>query len=242
MKEYIKFFKNYTDKFIYDDKDRQKHIDVKKEHSFYVYGNSIKYLKESKLKENEKVLKFISLFHDIGRFSQLDIYQTFDDFKSVDHGYLGCKVINNENLLEDFSEKERNIISSSIFNHNKFSLTNDCDDETLHYCKLIRDFDKLDIYRVHIKYYIDNNKITEIDDGFYKLIMNEQTKNYSEIKSDTDLTLLMLSWAFDFNSQFMFKQIIDNKYFNQLFDLLLEGEKRDNIKNKIFEYIKSKIN
>ena len=42
---------------------------------------------------NTDLAELIGLFHDIGRFEQWRVYQSFSDDKTIDHADLGVKII-----------------------------------------------------------------------------------------------------------------------------------------------------
>lgn len=89
-----------------------------------------------------------AVFHDIGRFEQVKQYDTFLDHLSRDHADLGCEVLVKEHFLEFLTEREQQQVLTAIRNHNKFRIEDGLDEETLLLCKLIRDADKCDIFRV----------------------------------------------------------------------------------------------
>lgn len=94
----------------------------------------------------------IALFHDYARFEQVKKYATFSDLKSVDHGDLAVEMLFDNNQLENFvtdlTESEKEIMYFAIKNHNKFAIQDGLTDEQLLFCKIIRDADKLDIFRI----------------------------------------------------------------------------------------------
>lgn len=119
-----------------------------------------------------------ALFHDIGRFEQLKQYNTFLDHESCDHAGLSCSVLKENHILESLTESDQNKILTAISNHNRYKIdpeiteaakaktpavhglggdssTSGIDEtaildaqECLELCKLIRDADKCDIFRV----------------------------------------------------------------------------------------------
>ena len=99
---------------------------------------------------------FLGLLHDIGRFEQLTQYGTFKDADSVDHAELGADILFKDGLIESFPnpsdtvglEDKRLIAETAIRLHNKLSLPGGLDEKTLLYCKILRDADKADIFRV----------------------------------------------------------------------------------------------
>ncbi|MDO5425707.1 MAG: HD domain-containing protein [Eubacteriales bacterium] len=89
-----------------------------------------------------------AVFHDIGRFEQVKRYDTFLDHLSVDHAALGCAVLEEEGILKELGERERRMVLTAVGNHNRFRIEEGLDEETLLLCRLIRDADKCDIFRV----------------------------------------------------------------------------------------------
>lgn len=234
MKEYIKFFKNYVKR--YDSKE--KGIRVKYEHSLRVYKNGVDFIRENDFDENDnKLIKFIALFHDIGRFEQIKRYGTMDDSVSIDHGKLGCEIILEENLLEKFNEEEKEIILKSILNHNKKVIGDGLSDRQLFHTKVIRDMDKIDIYRVYFKHYPREYDDSEIKDDLYEKIMNNGTINYTEVSTTTDFILLKLCWVYDLNFPFSLRRIKESNYIEMLYDNIPDNEKKENIKEKINSFI-----
>ena len=97
----------------------------------------------------------MGMLHDIGRFEQVKRYGTFVDSESVDHAALGISILFDEGLLDSFggfSEKERKLIRISIANHNKFRIPEGMDDLTTACCNILRDADKIDLFRVYARY------------------------------------------------------------------------------------------
>ncbi len=99
----------------------------------------------------------IGLLHDIGRFEQLKRYGTFSDSQSVDHAELGADILFKDGVIEHFIEnpitnmtieQEKQIIELAIRNHNKYRLPKGLDEKSLFFCNVIRDADKIDIFRV----------------------------------------------------------------------------------------------
>ena len=96
---------------------------------------------------------FLGLLHDIGRFEQVRRYGTFIDAVSVDHAEFGADLLFREKLIErfpaeDLTEERLCVLETAIRLHNKLTLPEALDETTRRFCELIRDADKLDIFRV----------------------------------------------------------------------------------------------
>ena len=94
----------------------------------------------------------MGMLHDIGRFEQVKRYGTFVDSESVDHAELGITILFEEGLLTqfgDFTPEEQELLKVSIENHNKYRIPQGMSAEKTAYCNILRDADKIDIFRVN---------------------------------------------------------------------------------------------
>ena len=124
-------------------------IQIKLEHSRHVADNCSTIAEELKWDEREILTaEALGLLHDIGRFSQFVEYRTFSDSDSVNHGELGCKVVKHSKILSSISVRHRQCILDGIRHHNHRNLVQDVNPDSMPFLKLIRDADKLDIFRV----------------------------------------------------------------------------------------------
>ena len=93
------------------------------------------------------------MLHDIGRFEQIRRYNTFVDAASVDHAALGADLLFREGLLERFAselpEHDRQILECSIRSHSLYRLPEGLTEKEQIYCNILRDADKVDIFRVN---------------------------------------------------------------------------------------------
>ena len=95
----------------------------------------------------------LGLLHDIGRFEQAKRYNTFADSQSVDHAELGADILFKEGLIDCFPtetlpEGWQNIAETAIRLHNKLALPDGLDKDTETLSNILRDADKVDIFRV----------------------------------------------------------------------------------------------
>jgi len=94
----------------------------------------------------------MGMLHDIGRFEQIRRYNTFSDADSVDHAQLGADLLFKENLLADFGEfeeAEKEILEVAIRNHSNYRIQLGLPETLQNYCHILRDADKIDIFRVN---------------------------------------------------------------------------------------------
>lgn len=97
------------------------------------------------------------MLHDIGRFEQVRRFNTFSDALSVDHAEFGADLLFKEGLLSSFfpdpqkmlSQNELRILELSIRNHSRYRLQEGLSKAEEQYCHILRDADKVDIFRVN---------------------------------------------------------------------------------------------
>ena len=99
----------------------------------------------------------LGLLHDIGRFEQIVRYGTFKDAISVDHAELGADILFRDGLFEKFVleeesgedfQKMRTVAETAIRLHNKLRIPDNLDSQSRIYATILRDADKIDIFRV----------------------------------------------------------------------------------------------
>lgn len=216
-KELIKYVRNY-------DLSNER-IKLKLKHTLKVMKTSKKLAKKLKLsKEDIEIATVIGLLHDIGRFEQVKQYDTFVDSKSVNHGELGVKILFDENFIRSFIEQDDydEIIRIAILNHNKSNIQEDLNERQLLHCKIIRDADKMDIYRVlneesiNAIYGCESMKNQKISDDILADFFENKLIDYSKRKTDADKFVCHVAYVFDFYFDYSLNIIKDKKYIEKL--------------------------
>lgn len=218
-----KILKEYIEKY---DMSNPR-IALKASHIFRVADAAKKIATELNLSEEQIWLaELIGLLHDIGRFEQLRIYDTFNDRESVNHAKLGIEILQKDNFLLKFcpDEKYHDIIIKAIDNHNKFRIDDNLTGEELLQSKIIRDSDKVDILNLLRFETFDTlyKKSEIIDEPISKIVFDaflegKQVDRKFQVTS-MDSWLSNIGYIFDINFVPSFKIIKDNNYINDLFD------------------------
>ena len=141
-----KSFREYLS--AYDQTDDK--IKLKRVHTFCVVDAADYISRHEKLSEEDHQLALlIALLHDIGRFEQLKVFHSYDD-SQFDHASFGVKVLFEDNLIQNFirTREYDDVIRQAIAWHSSYALPPIEDERTLLHCRLIRDADKLDNFRV----------------------------------------------------------------------------------------------
>ena len=167
-------FQNYVE--AYD--DSQDKIRLKIGHTYKVADNSDRICESLNMSEEEKDIAWlIAMLHDIGRFEQLRRFNTFVDSESIDHARFGADLLFREEnpLIRGFitDETEDSVIETAVRWHSAFAIPEDLDERTARFCNIIRDADKIDIYRVNIQYPMESIYNTDTE-TLHKSQINEE--------------------------------------------------------------------
>jgi HD superfamily phosphohydrolase YqeK len=247
-----KWFLDYIETFRYEDPDLQQNFAIKREHTERVAEEIVNIGNQLGLSDRElNLAEIIAIFHDIGRFEQYYSYRTFSDHKSEDHAELGIKILKDNKVL-DFPGKEiRGLILTAIRYHNRAFLPVSETKTHLFYSRLIRDADKLDIWRVVTDYYRsfnhERNSALELelpdDTGISKdvieSLMNKQIVNTKHIRNLNDMKLLQAGWVFDINFRPTIECIKKRRYMEFLRNALPQTKEITAIFNIIELHLKN---
>ena len=246
------WFRKYVKGFYSDDPKIQENIRLKEEHTLRVCKEILWLGKALHLDKNAlRLADTIALFHDIGRFEQFRTYGTFNDRVSENHATLGLKVLEETNVLSRLTKTQRSIAYKAIGYHNVRKLPDSASEtpDCLLYSKLVRDADKLDIWRVVTNYYGRRHKhrnpalelelpdTPEYSYCFVEDILNNRVSNSHELKTFNDMKLLQLGWIFDINFTQTFIQIQQRRIIEKIIADLPDTEDIRKIQNHLKEYL-----
>lgn len=247
IKIFRKFFRNYVKKFYSDaeiDNETKINMKLKEVHTYRVYRNIAHISKSLNLKEEEiNLAKAIALFHDIGRFEQLRQYKTFSDRKSENHSEIGLKILDEKGVLNLIEEKEREILITAIRFHNVREIP-DLNEKNLFFCRLIRDADKIDIFKVWIDYFehksshdpsygMDLCNSDEYSHNIVSDILVNKISLLENVRTYNDIKLLLLTWIYDINFDPSLNLILKRRYIQKIFKILPKNKEM----KKVFEHI-----
>lgn len=245
-------FKNFTKNYdITNDR-----IKVKIDHTYKVSKNSKEIAKSLNLSEEEiKLAELIGLLHDIGRFEQIKNYNTYLDKKSIDHATKALSILFTEGKIRNYIEENKydNIIYKAIENHNKIKINDNLTKKEQLFCKIIRDADKLDIYRIVTTKKIENAvsiKTEDISkeilsDKIYNNFLKEEPILYQDIKTNIDNMVIWIAYIYDINFKETFNKIKQENYIEKIvkrvnFKDQKTKERMEEIKEKANKYINQK--
>lgn len=193
----------------------------------------------------------IALFHDYARFEQIKQFDTYNDLLSIDHGDLGAKLLVEENhiqnFVDDLTEEEKELIRVAVKNHNKYSVEEGLTDRQKLFCNIIRDADKVDIFRIASSGSLPmNNNFEPLKEEDLISFKSQKLNKINKLQTFYTSIFNHLCYIFDINFKESFKIISENnfirdyKYFILLWsDFKIEEELLDCFDEAI-EYVKEK--
>lgn len=199
-------------------------IEIKIKHTYRTVEVAKKIAEDLHLNEEQSLLaQLISLLHDIGRFEQVRIYDTFRDIDSVDHADLGVKILFEDGEIRKFIEdtKYDDIIYKAVKNHNKFKIEEGLNKEELLQAKIVRDADKTDIFArfaqdielcKNVLYDYKEMAKQTISPKIMEKFKTYEQANRDEFTSDIDSYINIISFIFDYNFITGLKIIKQNHY------------------------------
>jgi putative nucleotidyltransferase with HDIG domain len=206
------WFAEYCLRFSTHVEEDRRNFEVKKDHTYHVCLNALRVGRSLHLNHVDMLLaEAIALFHDVGRFPQYQQYKTFDDDVSANHAALGAKLLLEQDVLRGLPEQEQNLILHAVTLHNVFSLPDTLDQRTRLFALIVRDADKLDIWRVFIEYFAQDGAsrptavalglpdVPEYSSEVLDCLRQGKIAPKSEIKTLNDFKLLQLTWLYDLN-------------------------------------------
>ena len=236
---------NYMKSFYTDDEEVQRGILIKETHTGYVTANSVELAKYLKLNQHDvELAEIIGLFHDVG------------DADSEDHADLGMKVISELDFFKKISAEDFEIAKFAIQQHNKKEIAANDDERKILFAKIIRDADKLDIYRVLEPFFAQENAdkmpnfikgkfIADISDDFVDHFAKGEQADFREIRTNGDRKIVRLMWIYNVNYAWTLKKISERGYIDEIIENLPRTENNsariDEGIKRLREYVAKKI-
>lgn len=232
LKKAEEWFTAYTDTFVSDATDPSPYI-LKQEHTTGVCSNIDMLTASLGLPASERLIaRTAALFHDIGRFRQFKTWGTFSDLLSQNHAALGASIVVKERQLVSIPVNERRLILRAIVLHNRADLPRTISRDLKRLTSLLRDADKLDIYRVMTTLYKapstegsgyithdlpDNGQIPE---DLADLLISGCRIPYHRAKTLNGMKLFQLSMIYDLNFPASFRWLREKEIVESYIDSL----------------------
>lgn len=147
-----------------------------------------------------------ALLHDTGRYEQLRRYNTFRDSESVDHAVFSHDIVKEKGWLDEAGARRADAVLAAVLYHNRRDLPEGLDRVTQIASDMVRDADKLDIFRVledqvaHTDWRSDSRAFWNLavsappNPAVVECIENRRPVDYQHIKSLADFVLIQVGW------------------------------------------------
>lgn len=231
-------FAKYVDAY---DKTNSK-VDLKYNHTLRVVDLCKNIALSLHLNDDDiDLAELLGLLHDVGRFEQIRVYNSFSDSKTVDHGDFGTYILFNDNKIRDFIETDEydELIKKVVSCHNKNAITEGFTPEEELFAKIVRDADKIDILYLdsinRIRYKREDEIISR---EVIECILSKTSIDRRIARTGLDKVLLNLAFIYDLNFQYSYNIIRNNNYLALIIDNLdLEQEESKRVFDKLIDFI-----
>lgn len=231
----IEHAKKEFDKYLRDFDLENPKILLKKVHTYGVIKAADYICTREELGAGDRDLALlIALLHDIGRFEQLRAYNSYDDDR-FDHARFGVKLLFEQGKIRDFIScaDYDEVIRQSIACHSMYRLPEIQDPRILLHCKIIRDADKLDNFRVKsvdsLEAHFDlPGEIIQkegISENVLQAVRDHRCVRREERKTHLDMWVSYMAFIFDLNFSSSFRFIQEHDYINRCIDRMDYSEK-----------------
>jgi HD superfamily phosphohydrolase YqeK len=204
------WFASYCASFRSVDAEVQRNFDLKEVHTRNVC-EAARLIAQGGTERRQMLAQVAALCHDLGRFPQYQEFRTFLDSESLNHAQLSAQILKQSSLLDFLPKGERDSVYFAVRLHNVFQIPAGLPAETEDLLRLVRDADKLDIWRVFTEYFFapESERASAAGLGFPDLpecspevleaVGAGHMVQLSMLKSLHDFKLLQLSWVYDIN-------------------------------------------
>jgi HD superfamily phosphohydrolase YqeK len=238
LKDLYNWFSDYTKSFYTEDKEIQTHILSKESHSLIVAQHCRELGRWLEFDdEMVRLAEAVGLCHDVGRFKQVTIYRTFKDALSVNHGHLGVEEMKASGIAGKLLPDEWSAVAFAVSCHNAITIPLQPDKKLLLFAKLIRDADKLDIYRV----VPPQPPAGGCSPKLLADMVAGKLLSYEDVKTTDDFKLIRVNWIYDIYYPWTLRQIKNAGYIEQLFEALPAEPLMSQIRKQVNDYIDFKL-
>jgi len=252
LDNFRRWFETFTNRFFGDDACINAHLRLKQEHTRRTCAEILALAEHLALDDRQKnVAEVVALLHDVGRFPQFAEYRTFNDARSINHSQLGVEILRREGILSVLRREERQWVETAVEHHGAKLLPAGLTGQALLFSQLIRDADKLDIYRTAIQLYRQYRadptaefwwKLELPDEPWVSAVvletaMNGQLIEHSMLQTLSDMMVCKLNWVYDMNFAISLARLRAQGSLEQLLALLPATPEIERLGEKILAYV-----
>lgn len=223
------WFDDYTRTFLDIDPEGLGNILLKIEHTRKVCEISAILAAGEGLSANDaRIAGTVALLHDVGRFPQYRRWRTFRDSDSDNHARLSLEVVAEHDLLDGLDPVERLLVEEAVRFHNLLALPERVGSPTRLFMRMIRDADKLDIWRVFLELFalpveerasaatLDLPDMPGCTPACRDALLARSVVRLDQCRVLNDFKLLQISWALDLGFASSYRLLLERDYIPRL--------------------------
>jgi hypothetical protein len=245
-------FKKYLKPFLSAQYKDDIHVLRNIIHTEKVVENILILADSLELSENEKnTAEVIALFHDIGRFWLL--LQDQAERNKYNHAQASIQFLITNDTFISLDESVKNNFIEIIQNHHLPEILKKDNDSQFFFIRLLRDADKLDLWRSTTDNLVDNKKRLNLNrelglsdkpaitEPFCRNILERSIGDKNGIVTFSDFLIYQMSWVFDLNFKKSFQLLNQKQYMRLYYDVLPKNDIVFEIYRKIKIHIENQI-
>lgn len=229
------FFTLYTDTFDEIKKQVGDMCELKKIHTREVADNSIRIAGDMGLSDYDTDIAWIiGELHDFARFGQAAVTNSLDDSDEYQHAQQGVRLLFDCGLIEDIihdydkmCDEDKIVIKKAIYYHSDYQLPDDLTERERMFCKIIREADQLDIFRViaetdwGVTYGCSPGELlkTDISAPIEEAFYNRRMAEYSKRVTPADFHMAHVAICFGLESESARKRAVQQGYIMKMLDI-----------------------
>ena len=222
-------------------------------HTFRTVENADRIARSLQLDDEQRELaRIIALLHDIGRFEQVRRWNDFRDSVSVDHARLGAEILSGNGLIRKFISDPRydDLVLTCVLRHSGYSAEDIEDENTRMHAHILRDADKLDIFRVRCEEPLEvigtltRQGIEQgmVSEDVFRTFMSHRCIRIADRKTETDSVVMITAMIFDMHMAETFRMLRERDLPGRIFEryVFRDAETIKKIRDEADRYIMDK--
>lgn len=191
-------------------------------------------------------------YHDIGRFEQYVRWHTFSDAVSINHGALGSALLARRPFLKGEDVRIQRLVRVAVCLHNRLQLPAGLSLEERLTTEVVRDADKLDIFRIMAGYLDGGSGTDEVvlrvrdepecwSPAVAATVCAGQTPSYRDLVYVNDFRILLVSWLRELRFACSRRRLASSGYLERILAGLPEDPALEPVTHTLREMIREAL-
>jgi len=197
-----------------------------------------------------RLCRIAAWLHDVGRFPQFFHHRTFADDQSCSHAELSVRECES-GPLSWLCPDDASAVRNAVALHSAYAVPGYLTGGPRLVCQLLRDADKLDIWRIVLHHYENGAPPGSLAIGpelavdgwnpdYVEALLSSRCAVTADKRSITDLRLLQTGWVFDISSTHACRYALREGYIERLLAFLPDNEVMNRVRQHVRGYLKAR--